>query len=805
MTNSEKPTSNLLKEINILQNSPLLDQNLNSDEKKPKNITLTTNKWRVKLYRLNEHGQWDDNGVGYVFCIYDENENKNKLIMIEEINGNEMLSIEINKNTGDFHNQRGTIMTWKSDIEKSEDDTAISFQEREGVGEILKTILINEGKNPDSESILNDENSETSYEVSLQNLPNLVREINIDMGEQKLVNFINYLRKTNCEFISELGELLKGEEKKIEILKKSSVSSFSLQTSSNSNIKDNSNKNIYKNLPMENIINIFNIFKNLISIGDRELLEILMDDNYYLITFGALEYDYETYKFVPHRKYFKEIVRFKNILNITEPSINNKINQNLRLTYLKDTALGRLIDDNTVKTINIMIQVNNNDIIQFLLYDNNFFKNLFKQMQSDDINVQKDSLLFLAELIECSKTVFHSRMTFNESLFEMDIILVLANILRKTKNDINNNIMVNGININEFIKIQTVDIFLNILSVIPNATLNYLKSEKKNINILDIFKNLMCETENFGMKYEICQIYKILIETEYKEQSMNRLDFFSDSFIDFLKYLGKPLDISKKNQISCTKQIILEILIHWFVQMNVNNQFWFAENKLNYLIPNLILEKSKIVNIYTIKLLKCIIEFTDPFVCNKIMTCELCENIIQLFKDNIKQNNLIISTLMDFFNFISQNNETVLNTFFTYQSDYFYENKKIFSKIILKYERKELPKKILINYNKTNDYKDIDPIFLTDPNDKEYDDCFFWDDEPQNNLLMRKRERECDGELNENEIEELDYVNYVKKYYSTDLSKDNYEDLFLGAKKISENKNKKNFKSESLNFLGLKE
>ena len=70
MTNSEKPTSNLLKEINILQNSPLLDQNLNSDEKKPKNITLTTNKWRVKLYRLNEHGQWDDNGVGYVFCIF---------------------------------------------------------------------------------------------------------------------------------------------------------------------------------------------------------------------------------------------------------------------------------------------------------------------------------------------------------------------------------------------------------------------------------------------------------------------------------------------------------------------------------------------------------------------------------------------------------------------------------------------------------------------------------------------------------------------------------------------------------------
>ena len=803
MTNPEKSNSNILKEINTPQNSNLsTDQNLNFNEKNQKKYTLTTNKWRVKLYRLNENDQWDDNGVGYVFCTCDEKENKNNLVMIEEINGNEIFSIEINKNTADFHNQRGTIMTWKQDMDSNEDDTAISFQEKEGVGEILKNILINEGKNPDNESILNDENSEINYDVSLQNLPNLVREINIDIGEQKLINFINYLKRTNCEFIIELGELLKDEEKKIEILKKSSVSSFSLQTNSNSNLKDNSNKNIYKNLPMENIINIFNIFKNLISIGDRELLEILMDDNYYLITFGALEYDYETYKFVPHRNYFKEIVHFKNILNITDPLINKKINQNLRLNYLKDTALGRLIDDSTLKTINIMIQVNNNDIIQFLLYDNNLLTKLFKQMQSDDINIQKDSILFLTELIECSKTVFQSRITFNESLFEMNIISVLANILKKTKNDINN-IMINGININEFIKVQSVEIFLNILSVIPNTILNYLKNDSNSIKILDIFKNLMCETENFGMKYEICQIYKILIETEYKEQSMNRLEFFSDSFIDFLKFLRKPLDIYNKNIISSTKQIILEILIHWFVQMNVNNQFWFTENKLNFLIPSLILEKSKIVNIYTIKLLKCIIEFTDPFVCNKIVTCELCENIIQLFKDNLKQNNLIISTLMNFFNFISQNNETVLNTFFTYQSDYFYENKNIFSKIILKYERKELPKKILINYNKTNEYKDIDPIFLNDPNEKEYTDCFFWDDEPQNNLLLHKRERDSDDEFND--AEELDYVNYMKKCCSAELNKDNYEDMFLGRKKISDNKNKNNQKNEVLNFLDLKE
>lgn len=28
--------------------------------------------WRVKLYHLNESGEWDDQGTGYIRCKYDE-------------------------------------------------------------------------------------------------------------------------------------------------------------------------------------------------------------------------------------------------------------------------------------------------------------------------------------------------------------------------------------------------------------------------------------------------------------------------------------------------------------------------------------------------------------------------------------------------------------------------------------------------------------------------------------------------------------------------------------------------------------
>ena len=195
----------------------------NNIKEKYKNLNLSTRKWRVKLYRLNENGQWDDWGIGYVFCANSQNETGkeiNKLIMTNEINEEEMLNIDIDGKTADFHNQRGTIMTWKTgDDDKGDDNIAISFQEKEGVIEIMKKIYFCEGKNFNDESLNNfmDNQSDTSYEISIQNLPNLVRELNFDMGEQKLMNFINNLKNNNCDFIVKLGELLKEEEKKMKI------------------------------------------------------------------------------------------------------------------------------------------------------------------------------------------------------------------------------------------------------------------------------------------------------------------------------------------------------------------------------------------------------------------------------------------------------------------------------------------------------------------------------------------------------------------------------------------------------------
>ena len=795
-------------ENNLENHSPNKDTKMEMEkvsEEKDKylDLNLITRKWRVKFYRLNDIGQWDDYGIGYVFCASKINEEKEKiykLIMISEINNEEMFSIELNKNNAEFNYQRSTIMTWR-ESDGEDDDSAISFQEKEGLIEIINTIYLCEGKDLKLENLLEEVNGAVNFlEVSVQNLPNLAKIINPEMSEMRFNDFIRDLKNSNYEFILKLGEILKDEEKKIENLKTSASSNVDMEKNDENNNKDNKieeesdkkeindndedieNNNynqqlIYKNLPMKNIHYIFNIFKNLILIGDKSLTEALLDDELYLITFGALEYDFETMKSIPHRKYFKNIVKFKNPLNIKNPEIIKKINQNLRLTYLRDTALSRLIEDNAVKTINSILQYNHNDIIQFFLNNSIYLEMLLDQLKSEDLNIKKEACLFLSEIIECSKDVIQTRSTFSEYLFEQGILNIIGKII---EDNLLNNKDDNNLEIKEkkeFIKITAVEIFIDVLTSIPIVILDYLKQENDH-NFLKQLTNIMLYSDNFGIKYEICQIYKTLIETQLKEKSSDRMDLFSEPFQIMLKYLNYPisplnaLNHQKKIEISSTKQIIVEILITWFSLMNFNKQFWIEENKLDVIISNLLEEIDKVINLYTIKLLKCLINYTDPFICNKILTERLCNNLINLFQNNMKKKNIIISCMMDFFEALSKKNEMIFNNAMIFLSEFFYQNENQFKIILMRYEHKTLPKKELLNYIR-NDYKETD-LFLNDFDYKFMGDIFE-DEDKTIDYLSKKRERfENSEDLVENKI----YENYKKfgshnEYYNKMSVKDN--------------------------------
>ena len=477
-----------LEEYKNYENSVLKpDKQTEESKQKAKleqnNFIPFTKKWRVKLYLLNQSGEWDDKGIGYVFLANEvqdqgiEGRNDNsiptqmvkKLIMLRENTQDFIFNIDIIEENLEFHNQRGTILTWKNEDTFEEDNIAISFQLKEGITEIFKNIKMIKGENVQEDDVFFEEESpfEVLENVTNENLPNIMREIPPDMEESKINDFVNYLEMTGCNFIKKLGILLINEEKKKEEIK-SALSLNSQETDVSLNINENNGKETINEIT-EKIINmgeiegkfenkcktddpglfdenfnyIYNIFKNMILFGNRSLLELLMDDNNYLTTFGALEHENQSNRIIPHRKYFKEIVKFKNPLNIQDPLMLEKINQNLRLTYLKDTTLGRIINENTNKTINLMIQMNHTEIIQFFINNTNYLKLLFSQMKSENINVKKDAILFLSELITCSKNVVQSRVTFNEVLCENGILPILSKLIEdnsKENNENNNSI-----------------------------------------------------------------------------------------------------------------------------------------------------------------------------------------------------------------------------------------------------------------------------------------------------------------------------------------------------------------------------
>ena len=768
-------------------------------------FNLITRKWRVKFYKLNSQGQWDDNGIGFVFCaskINESNEKMNKLIMLNELTEEEMFNIDLVKNGIEFNYQRSTIMTWKTE-EGDDDDLAISFQEKDGLIEIYRTIALCQEKEIKMENLLEEVNGAVNFlEVSVQNLPNLSKIINPEMSEMRFSDFIKELENSNYDLIIKLGEILINEEKKIENLKTSASSNIDIKNNEENNnininnISDDScykkeiNKNeinneynqklIYKNLPMKNIHYIFNIFKNLILIGDRNLTEALINDDLYLITFGALEYDFDIMKSIPHRQYFKNIVKFKNPLNIKDKEILKKINQNLRLTYLRDTALSRLIEDNAVKTINTILQYNHNDIIQFFLNNTIYLEMLLDQLKNEDLDVKKEACLFLSELIEVSKDVPQTRTTFSEQLFDEGILKIIGKIVEDNllNDQDNNNTEISEKK--EFIKITAVEIFIDILSSIPNVILDYLRKENDN-NLLKLFTNIMLYSDNFGIKYEICQIYKTLIETQLIDKSSDRMLLFSEPFEIILKYLNVPLSSyilnhKKKIEVSSTKQIIIEILMTWFSKMNFNKQFWIESNKLDQILTNLLIEDDKIINLYTIKLLKCLINYTDPFICNKILTEELCNNLIVLFSNNVKKNNIIISSMMDFFDSLSQNKEMTFNNAMIFLKDFCYNNKKKFEIILMRYEHQTTPKKILKDYIRL-DYKDYkDPALFLGDWDYKFSDILE-DEDKTIDYLSKKRERSTsDDDLVDNNV----FENYSKKYgsnneYSHKINNKKYE------------------------------
>jgi hypothetical protein len=186
---------------------------------------------------------------------------------------------------------------------------------------------------------------------------------------------------------------------------------------------------------------------------------------------------------IKHRQFFREVAKFKNILNIDDTNILNKIHLNHRLSYLRDTAIGRFIEEMTIKNINMMVHYNNSDITQFFLNTRSYIKKIIDRIFETDPEKKNEGILFLLEIIACCKDLLNTKYYFYESLCEMNIIEALEKTLidvthysgynKYLKSLKDDNLQEEDINAeenlkNEKIKINAIEILINILTAVPS-------------------------------------------------------------------------------------------------------------------------------------------------------------------------------------------------------------------------------------------------------------------------------------------------------------------------------------------------
>lgn len=185
---------------------------------------------------------------------------------------------------------------------------------------------------------------------------------------------------------------------------------------------------------------------------------------------------------IKHRHFFKEVAQFKNILNLEDQSILSKIHLNHRLSYLRDTAIGRFIEELTIKHINIIIHYGNSDIIQYFLNNKHLLKRIVEKMLDSDIDAKNEGILFILELISCTKDLLQTRLYFYETICELNILEALEKTLVEVTHYSSYNKFVNSLKEDkvaeedrtleenskrEKIKINSIEILINILTVVP--------------------------------------------------------------------------------------------------------------------------------------------------------------------------------------------------------------------------------------------------------------------------------------------------------------------------------------------------
>uniref|UniRef100_A0A0A0KHY4 Uncharacterized protein n=1 Tax=Cucumis sativus TaxID=3659 RepID=A0A0A0KHY4_CUCSA len=581
---------------------------------------------RVKVYRLNDDGKWDDQGTGHVTVDYLERSEELGLCVVDE-EDNETLLLHRISSDDIYRKQEDTIISWRDPEYSTE--LALSFQETTGCSYIWDHIC-NAQRNLHFSSLNNDTFHSMNSElrelpaIELSTLP-LIHKIVVESGitdQMRLVELI----VANQDFFKKLMDIF----------------------------------HICEDLEnLDGLHMIYKIVRGIIMLNSSQIFEKIFGDELIMDIIGSLEYDPELSHVQHHRNFLKEHVIFKEAIPIKDPLVLSKIHQTYRIGYLKDVVLARVLDESTIANLNSIIHANNALVVSLLKDDNTFIQEFI--IFSLCYVVATCNLLcfspvhFLHEFCSLSKNLqMVQQLRLFRDLMNEGIFDVIADVLQCPDK--------------KFVLTGT-DILILFLNQDPNLLRSYVV-RKEGIPLLGLLVEGLIT--DFGEEMH-CQFFEILrclldsyslsgaaqretvVEIFYENHFGQLIDVIAASCpSEGLEQSGVPKNRSvvKPEILSSICELLCFCVLHH--PYKIKNIFL-----LNNVIDKVLLlthRKEKYLVVAAIRFVRTILSRHDDDLTSHFIKNNLLKPIIDVFVANGNRYNLLNSAVLDLFEYIRKEN-----------------------------------------------------------------------------------------------------------------------------------------------------
>ncbi|KAL4492357.1 hypothetical protein ABPG72_005492 [Tetrahymena utriculariae] len=415
----------------------------------------------------------------------------------------------------------------------------------------------------------------------------------------------------------------------------------------------------------EKLEQIHLIVKKLILSNEQKLIMMLMNDKFFYACLGAFEYKRGAPK-ENYRELQKNEARFKQIIEIKNNDILEKIHMNYRLQYIKDSVIASYIEESTSNTFNIIITRNNMEILEFIKE-----KHFISELSEKFFDNLGDSIKFIGELL----TIINNpnfQLTFKPQLVEImnnynfyKVFFQALKIIQETQIDRDLRTK-QSLKLMEAITILANENKKELISFLftGEKTLSYShanqqtsrysqsssQSAREGTTIeqrkqyLALLSSILIN-EDAGLQIQVVEVFKVIFESmknnELDDKIVNLLinDFFSYCFDkyskgeinnQFINFVIQFLDLFQlAYKLSPTK-------FRAYVQKNQLIIKLFSRSDCN----------DKAIHLALVKLVRSLI-VSDYVIITHLISNKIIDKIWEIYKKHERRSNLVNSTFQD--------------------------------------------------------------------------------------------------------------------------------------------------------------